>query len=108
MTDLKFSILEKLYKANRHCLNKNELISQYRKQMTNARRAIEDLVSQGVIRNCNDLDIELTPKGEDAYEDAYDQRKQNRHNFTIALISVIAASIAALVPLIEFIVSLIK
>lgn len=102
MTDLKFSILEKLYKAKDNRWDQNRLISKYRRNPTRARHAVEDLIEQAAIKKINEQDIKLTRKGEDLYEDAHDQRKQNRHNFIIALISVIAASIAALVPLIEF------
>ena len=105
MTDLKFSILKRLYKAKDNRWDQSRLTSKYRKNPTKARHAIEDFAKLHYIDMINECDIRLTRKGEELYEEERDQRKQNRHNFIIALISVIAASIAALVPFIEFILS---
>ena len=103
VTDLKFSILKKLYKTEDNRWDKNQLNSKYKNKLTKARRAIEDLISCSYVKELNEQDIKLTRKGEEAYEEEYDKRRHYRHNFIIALISVIAASIAALVPFIEFI-----
>lgn len=105
MTDLKFSILKKLYKAKDNRWDQNKLTSKYHKKLTKVRHAIEDFTKQHYVEKLNEQDIRLTRKGEELYEKEYDRRKHDRHNFIIALISVIAASIAALVPFIEFILS---
>lgn len=105
VTDLKFSILKRLYKAKDNRWDKNRLNSKYKHKQTRARHAIEDFISCSYVKKLNEQDIKLTRKGEEAYEEEYDRRKHYRHNFIIALISVIAASIAALVPFIEFILS---
>lgn len=105
MTDLKFSILKKLYRAKDNRCDQNKLISKYRKKLTKVRHVIEDFIEQGVIEKLNDCDVGLTRAGEELYEDERDLRKRNRYSFIIALISVIAASIAALVPFIEFMLS---
>jgi hypothetical protein len=106
MSDLKFAILEKLYKANEYRVIKNSVIEERpKKHMTNRRRAIDNFISEGAIKEVGDF-VELTEKGIEMYEDAHDQRKRDKHNFLIALISVIAASIAALAPVIELIISM--
>jgi predicted transcriptional regulator len=105
MTDLKFSILKKLYRAKDNRCDQNKLISKHRKKLTKARCAVEDLIKLGMIKKLNDIYIELTRAGEELYEEERDLRKRERHSFIIALISVIAASIAALVPFIEFMLS---
>lgn len=105
MTDLKFSILKRLYKAKDNRWDQSRLTSKYKKKLTKARHAIEDFIKQHYVEKLNEQDIRLTCKGEELYEKEYDRRKHDRHNFIIALISVIAASIAALVPFIEFILS---
>lgn len=105
MTDLKFSILKKLYRSKDNRCDQNKLISKHRKKLTKVRHVIEDFIKQGVIEKLNDCDVGLTRAGEELYEEERDLRKRNRYSFIIALISVIAASIAALVPFIEFVLS---
>ena len=114
MTDLKFSILEKLYYADGRRTNETDLINEFPGQYTNARHEIEKFVDRGHIKRPNDYSVELTAAGEDLYENTLEAnqekeylRKQNKNSRTIALLSVIAAGIAALVPFIEFILSLI-
>ncbi len=113
MTDLKFSILEKLYNADGRRMNETNLINEFSGQRTNVRHEIEKFVDRGQIKRPNDYQLELTAAGEDLYENTleYNQekehlRKQNDTSRKIAIISVVAAGIAAVVPLIEFILTL--
>lgn len=113
MTDLKFTILEKLYNADGRRMSETDLINEFPGQRTNARHEIEKFVARGQIKRPNDYSFELTAAGEDLYETTLEAnqekeylRKQNKTSRTIAILSVIAAGIAALVPFIEFILSL--
>ena len=113
MTELKFSILEKLYNTDNHRINEVDFLNDFQNQRCNVYLELNKFIGRGYIRKPNSVEIELTEKGEDLYEDTLEamqereyMRKQNKTNCTIAMISVIAASIAALVPVIEFILSL--
>lgn len=113
MTDLKFAILKKLYSVNDRRMNEIDLVNAFPNEKCNVYRELKKFSSQGYTRKVNYEVIELTGKGEDLYEETFDAKqkmeylqKQNKTNRTIAIISVVAASIAALVPAIEFILSL--
>lgn len=113
MTDLKFSILEKLYNADGRRMNEIDFTNDFPNQQSNVYHELKKFVERGYIHRPNDCDIELTEKGEDLYENTLEfnqekeyLRKQNKTSRTIAILSVVAAGIAALVPFIEFSLSL--
>ena len=113
MTDLKFTILEKLYNADGRRMNEIDFTNDFPNQQSNVYHELKKFVERGYIHRPNDCDIELTEKGEDLYENTLEfnqekeyLRKQNDTSRKIAIISVIAAGIAAAVPLIEFVLSL--
>lgn len=115
MTNLKFAILEKLYNVDNRRINEVDFVNDFPNQKCNVYLELKKFISRGYIRKPNSVEIELTETGEDLYENTLEaiqereyMREQNKANRTIAIISVIAASIAALVPFVEFILSLIK
>jgi Mg2+ and Co2+ transporter CorA len=112
MTELKFEILETLYNSKDRSKDYNELLNSFKGRINTAKQDVSSFISaEYIIKTQNTL--KLTFKGEDLYERTleFKQEKellriQNKHNRTIAIISVVAASIAALVPFLDFILSL--
>ncbi len=114
MTDLKFKILQELYKTTRRELDHTEIYKLNLAPVIDVKKAIDDLLNDGLIKHISGSTIlRLTKSGIDAYEQAAQEREKEeqtnrRHkeamkqNLRSAIWGSIAGSIAGLITSLLF------
>lgn len=75
MTDLKYTILEKLYNAPQRSINLYALLNQFTNQINAADTALDDLIDKKFI-SCKFDTLRLIKDGVEAYESEYENREK--------------------------------
>jgi len=113
MDDLKFEILETLYKSPEHQAHRSDILNAHLGKINYANTILNDLINsnpQLVGKAVGSGNLRLTSHGILAYEDEYEKRRNNaenkranRQNKVIAIVSLCIAGATFVVVLIDFI-----
>lgn len=113
MDELKFEVLETLYKSPNHQARRPDILNEYLNDLKYANTILNDLINskpQLVDKGVGSDNLRLTSHGILAYEAEYEKRRSstenkraNRQNKIIAIVSLCIAGATFVVVLIDFI-----